>query len=262
MTNTPQMPPPSSAVSEEIEALGRECESFQPVIQTVFDEVKRILVGQDDMLLKLIIGLLCRGHILLEGVPGLAKTLLVQTVADALGVPVGTVHSRVHRALDAMRAGVLTAEEFPPAMTERFGPPTSSAWIGGMIDAVIEGSLAAGEVRMTDEVLADMNELRDFMFERVYLSPAQRAPQEQHKDGDRGRADHRRRGPRRSGRADRPSHRDDLRFRGGVRLPGRCDHLWPGTGPGDGPALPDQPVRGDAFFPRPGVGTALEDLLA
>ena len=82
-----------------------------------------------------------------------------------------------HDALDAMRAGLLTADAFPPAMTERFGPPTSSAWIGGMIDAVVEGTLEAGEVRMRDDVLADMNELRDFMFERVYLSPVQRRPQ-------------------------------------------------------------------------------------
>jgi dGTPase len=81
-----------------------------------------------------------------------------------------------HDALDAMRAGVLTADEFPEAMTARFGAP-GSAWIGGMIDAVIEGALESGEVRMHDDVLTDMNELRDFMFERVYVAPAQRAHQ-------------------------------------------------------------------------------------
>jgi dGTPase len=46
-----------------------------------------------------------------------------------------------------------------------------------MIEAVIEGSLESGMVRMSDEVLEDMNELRDFMFERVYLAPVQRRPQ-------------------------------------------------------------------------------------
>ena len=81
-----------------------------------------------------------------------------------------------HDALDAMRAGLLTADEFPKAMSERFGAPGSS-WIGGMIGAVIEGSLRSGEVRMNEDVLADMNELRDFMFERVYLAPEQRARQ-------------------------------------------------------------------------------------
>jgi dGTPase len=78
-----------------------------------------------------------------------------------------------HDALDAMRAGVLTSDEFPAAMTARFGPP-GSPWIGGMIDSVVSGALAQGEVRMSDDVLVDMNELRDFMFERVYLAPSQR----------------------------------------------------------------------------------------
>ena len=81
-----------------------------------------------------------------------------------------------HDALDALRAGLLEQDEFPAAMTARFGPP-GSGWIGGMIDAVIAGSLATGEVRMDDDVLVDMNELRDFMFERVYEAPAQQAPQ-------------------------------------------------------------------------------------
>ena len=78
-----------------------------------------------------------------------------------------------HDALDAMRAGMLRGGEFPASMTARFGPP-GSTWVGGMIEAVIAGSLAAGEVRMEDDVLADIHELRDFMFERVYLAPAQR----------------------------------------------------------------------------------------
>jgi dGTPase len=81
-----------------------------------------------------------------------------------------------HDALDAMRAGLLTADGFPAAMTRRFGAP-GSAWIGGMIDAVIGGSLEAGEVHMDDAVQADMHELRDFMFEHVYLAPVQHARQ-------------------------------------------------------------------------------------
>ncbi len=78
-----------------------------------------------------------------------------------------------HDALDAVRAGLLTPDAFPAAMAARFGPP-GSPWIGGMIDAVITGSLAAGTIRMSDDVLADMHELRGFMFERVYLAPSQR----------------------------------------------------------------------------------------
>jgi dGTPase len=78
-----------------------------------------------------------------------------------------------HDALDAMRAGLLVEDDFPAAMRSRFGPP-GSAWVGGMIRAVVEGALDSGEVRMRDDVLADMHGLRDFMFERVYLAPSQR----------------------------------------------------------------------------------------
>jgi dGTPase len=78
-----------------------------------------------------------------------------------------------HDALDAIRAGVLRADALPRRSLDRFGPP-GRAWIDEMINAVIDESLASGEVRMDEPTLAAMNELRDFMFERVYLSDAQR----------------------------------------------------------------------------------------
>jgi dGTPase len=76
-----------------------------------------------------------------------------------------------HDALDAIRAGVLDATSFPPSVMARFGEP-GRVWVGEMIDAVIEHSLRVGEVRMDDQTLAVMHELRDFMFERVYLAPS------------------------------------------------------------------------------------------
>lgn len=48
-------------------------------------EVKKVIVGQDHLLESLIVALLARGHILVEGVPGLAKTMAIRTVADAIG---------------------------------------------------------------------------------------------------------------------------------------------------------------------------------
>lgn len=52
--------------------------------QTLF-EVKKVIVGQDHMVERLMVSLLARGHILLEGLPGLAKTLAVSTLATAVG---------------------------------------------------------------------------------------------------------------------------------------------------------------------------------
>ena len=82
-----------------------------------------------------------------------------------------------HDALDALRAGVLRPDDFPPAMLARFGQP-GRVWIGEMIEAVVEQSLLVGEVRMDEDTLAVMNDLRAFMFERVYLSPSLRVEQE------------------------------------------------------------------------------------
>ncbi|MEV0648982.1 MoxR family ATPase [Phytomonospora sp. NPDC050363] len=50
------------------------------------DEVGKVIVGQQATVSGLVIGLLCRGHILLEGVPGVAKTLIVRTLAAALSL--------------------------------------------------------------------------------------------------------------------------------------------------------------------------------
>ena len=76
-----------------------------------------------------------------------------------------------HDALDAIRAGVLAADSFPRPVLSRFGEP-GRAWVGEMIEAVLEQSLRVGEVRMDEETLAVMHDLRDFMFQRVYLAPA------------------------------------------------------------------------------------------
>ncbi|GIE84404.1 AAA family ATPase [Actinoplanes regularis] len=54
-------------------------------IEKVLYEVKKTIVGQDLLLERLIVALLARGHILVEGVPGLAKTLAVKSLAEAIG---------------------------------------------------------------------------------------------------------------------------------------------------------------------------------
>jgi len=82
-----------------------------------------------------------------------------------------------HDALDAVRAGVLDRDAFPPAFTERFGEP-GRPWINSMINAVVDESLRTGAVRMDDDTLAVMNELRNFMFANVYQSAEQQRQQQ------------------------------------------------------------------------------------
>ena len=54
-------------------------------LEHVLYEVKKVIVGQDLLLEQLIVALLARGHVLVEGVPGLAKTLAIKTLADSIG---------------------------------------------------------------------------------------------------------------------------------------------------------------------------------
>ena len=61
-------------------------ESAGALVEQVLYQVKRVIVGQDALLERMVIALLARGHLLVEGVPGLAKTLAVKAMADALGV--------------------------------------------------------------------------------------------------------------------------------------------------------------------------------
>jgi len=71
-------------MSTEITALNERVKQESRVVGTVLSEVGKVIVGQRYLLERMIIGLLCRGHILLEGVPGLAKTLSVSTLASAV----------------------------------------------------------------------------------------------------------------------------------------------------------------------------------
>lgn len=87
----------------------------------VRDEVHRVIVGQDALIDRLIIGMLCQGHILVEGVPGLAKTLTVSTLARALDLH----FVRIQFTPDLLPADLVGTEIFNAAearFTVRRGP--------------------------------------------------------------------------------------------------------------------------------------------
>ena len=70
-----------AAPAEQANTPARDAQLLE---RTVF-EVKRIIVGQDRLVERVLVGLLAKGHILLEGVPGVAKTLAVETFANVVG---------------------------------------------------------------------------------------------------------------------------------------------------------------------------------
>jgi MoxR-like ATPase len=71
-------------MNSEIRALNDLVQKESAFVDVLLGEAGKVIVGQRYMLERVLIGLLCRGHVLLEGVPGLAKTLTVKTLADTL----------------------------------------------------------------------------------------------------------------------------------------------------------------------------------
>ena len=71
-------------MKSEIEDLSRQVESAQPAITGIKQEIAKAIVGQHHLVDRLLIGLLANGHVLLEGVPGLAKTASVSALAQCI----------------------------------------------------------------------------------------------------------------------------------------------------------------------------------
>ncbi len=74
-------------------------------------EVHKVVVGQEKMVESLLIGLICQGHILLEGVPGLAKTTTINALAKALGID----FKRVQFTPDLLPADIIGTEIYDPS---------------------------------------------------------------------------------------------------------------------------------------------------
>jgi MoxR-like ATPase len=81
------------------------------IIENIKKEISKVLVGQDKMIEGLLAGLLCRGHILLEGVPGLAKTTAVNALAKTLGLD----FKRVQFTPDLLPSDIIGTEIYDPS---------------------------------------------------------------------------------------------------------------------------------------------------
>lgn len=71
-------------MNTQLQQLQKQVDTHVPTIQTIQDEMGKIIVGQHILINRLLVALLTRGHILLEGVPGLAKTTAISTLARIL----------------------------------------------------------------------------------------------------------------------------------------------------------------------------------
>ncbi|MEZ6009912.1 MAG: AAA family ATPase [Planctomycetota bacterium] len=97
--------------SVDMEALEARVGEAGAFLGRVADEVERVVVGQRELVESLLLGLLADGHVLLEGLPGLAKSLTVSTLASALGCS----HRRIQFTPDLLPSDLLGTQVFQPA---------------------------------------------------------------------------------------------------------------------------------------------------
>ncbi len=139
-------------------------------------EVQKVIVGQDEMIDSLLIGLLCEGHILLEGVPGLAKTTTVNTLAKTLGLE----FKRVQFTPDLLPSDIIGTEIYDPKNNEfrvKKGPIFTNLLLADEINrapAKVQSALLEAmqerQVTIADET---------FYIQRPFLTLATQNPIEQ-----------------------------------------------------------------------------------
>jgi MoxR-like ATPase len=84
---------------------------LNPIVENIKKEIAKVIVGQEKLIDGLLIGLLTRGHILLEGVPGLAKTTAVNALASSLGLD----FKRVQFTPDLLPSDIIGTEIYDPS---------------------------------------------------------------------------------------------------------------------------------------------------
>ncbi|WP_428325251.1 AAA family ATPase [Nitrosopumilus sp.] len=92
-----------SVSNEDIKKLSEQSQKYADKLKAVFDESHKVVIGQQDALQEILISIISDGHVLLESVPGLAKTLMVKTMAQIFNVD----HVRIQFTPDLLPADIL-----------------------------------------------------------------------------------------------------------------------------------------------------------
>jgi MoxR-like ATPase len=103
-------------MAENVQEITERVRKLQPVVSGIFEEVGKVIIGQRYLIERLVIGLIMEGHILVEGVPGLAKTTSVKTLAQMINVG----FKRIQFTPDLLPADLIGTQIYNPK-TQEFG---------------------------------------------------------------------------------------------------------------------------------------------
>lgn len=147
-----------SAIRELNEAVEKEALFLQDLIA----EVNKVIVGQEKLIERLLIGLLADGHVLLEGVPGLAKTLAVKTLAQA----VQSDFQRIQFTPDLLPADLIGTEIYNPR-TNEFTPHLGPIFA----NFILADEINRAPAKVQSALLEAMQERQVTISDQTYALP-------------------------------------------------------------------------------------------
>src|SRR5688500_8063173 len=98
----------------DIKKIHEKIQKESVFVQALKQEIAKVIVGQEDLIDKILVGLFSKGHILIEGVPGLAKTLTIKTLAQCIH----TQFQRIQFTPDLLPADLIGTLIFNPKNQE------------------------------------------------------------------------------------------------------------------------------------------------
>lgn len=161
----------------EIQAVQEKIKEESENLNALKEEIAKVIVGQSEMIDKIIIGLLSNGHILLEGVPGLAKTLTVSTLAKTLSID----FKRIQFTPDMLPAdliGTMVYNQATGSFQVKKGPIFSSILLGDEINRAPAKTQSALLEAMQERQVT-IGE-KTFPLDPLFLVIATQNPIEQH----------------------------------------------------------------------------------
>jgi len=171
-TSPPPLTPQDSAPAIDSEAI-TEASSW---VTPLREEISRVIVGQSGLIDRLLVAILADGHVLLEGVPGLAKTLTLNTLADAIQ----TAFQRIQFTPDMLPADIVGTEIFRPDQAEfivKQGPVFSNIVLADEINRA-PAKVQAALLEAMQERQATIGE-QTFKLPELFLVMATQNPIEQ-----------------------------------------------------------------------------------